>query len=98
MKSGVFAKALAANDAVATRLVADAVTALGLAISSALTLLDVPLVVLGGGVTEKLGEPFTSSVAEAVRSRLLAGSTVQVVPAALGDLAGVVGAAALFDA
>jgi glucokinase len=98
MKSGVIAKALAAGDPMAQALVASAVTALGLAIASALTLLDVPLVVLGGGLTEKLSEPFVSAVSDAVAQRLLAGTTVEMVPAALGDLSGVVGAASLFSA
>ncbi|MCU1455100.1 MAG: hypothetical protein JWN46_3246 [Acidimicrobiales bacterium] len=98
MKSGVIAKALAVNDPLAISLVDEAVTALGLAVASALTLLDVPLVVLGGGVADKLGAPFADRVAEAVRARILQGSAVEVRPAALGDHAGIVGAAALFAA
>ena len=97
MKSGVIAKALAAGDALAESLVSDAVTALGLGIASALTLLDVPVVVLGGGVVDKLGGPFVGRVAAAVQSRILAGSAVEVRPAALGDHAGIVGAAALVE-
>lgn len=95
MKSGVIARALAAGDEVATELIDEAVMALGLALSSAVTLVDITTVVLGGGVAEKLGSAFVERVAAAVRQHILAGTTVDVVLAALGDAAGVVGAAAL---
>ncbi|HWM85845.1 MAG TPA: ROK family protein [Kofleriaceae bacterium] len=53
-------------DAGLARALAAGAGALGVAIGSALNLLDVPLVVLGGGVAE-LGSVFVSSVAEAAR-------------------------------
>lgn len=96
MKSGVLAKALAADDPLAVLLMEEAITALGLAVSSALTLLDVPVVVVGGGVADKLGAPFVERIATAVSARVLGGTRVDVRPAALGDNAGVVGAAGLF--
>jgi glucokinase len=96
MKSGVFAKALSSGDEMASALLGDAVDALGLAIASALTLLDVPVVVVGGGVADKLGRSLVERVAAAVEANVLAGSAVDVRPAALGDLAGVVGAAGLW--
>src|SRR2546430_4616674 len=55
MTSGVFVKALAANDPVAVELIDDAVGALGVAIASAVSLLDVALVVVGGGLGDRLG-------------------------------------------
>lgn len=97
MKSGVIARALDAGDAVASELIDEAVMALGLALSSAVTLVDITTVVLGGGVAEKLGRPFVDRVAAEVREHILSGTTVDVVPAALGDSAGLVGAAALAD-
>ena len=97
MKSGVFAKALDAGDAVAVSLLDEAVEALGIGIAGAVMLLDIELVVIGGGVTEKLGDTFVGRIEEAVRSRLFASSPVRLLPAVLGDHAGVVGAAALFD-
>ena len=54
-------------------------------------------VVLGGGITEKLGAEFVARVDAAVQARVIAGLPVEVVAAALGDDAGVVGAASLFD-
>jgi len=97
MKSGVIAKALAVDDALAVELIDEAVAALGTAIASAVTLVDVPTVVLGGGITEKLGAPFVARVDAAVRARVIPGVPVEVVAATLGDDAGVVGAASLFD-
>ena len=95
IKSGVIAKALDAKDAVALDLIEEAVVALGTAIASTVTLVDVTAVVLGGGITEKLGAPFVERVDEAVQARLIPGMTVEVVTASLGDDAGVVGAASL---
>ncbi len=97
MKSSVFAKALDKADPVATDLIDEAVVALGAGLASAANLVDVELIVIGGGLGDKLGEAFVGRVEQATRSRLWAGSTVRVVPAVLGDDAGVVGAAALFE-
>ncbi len=96
MKSSVFAKALDRADAVASSLIDDAVEALGAGLASAVYLVDVELVVIGGGLGDKLGEAFAGRVEQATRSRLWPGSTLRVVPAALGDDAGVIGAAGLF--
>lgn len=94
MKSGVLAEALDDGDAMANELMDEAVRALGAGIASVVNLLDLPLVVVGGGVAEKLGAAFVGRVEEATRARLfLATSPVRVVPAALGDLGGAVGAA-----
>lgn len=96
MTSKVFAKALAAGDPVATELLDAAVDALGAAVASAVTLLDVELVVVGGGLADRLGPAFTGRVDAAARARLFPGVvSLRVVPAALGDRAGAVGAALL---
>ena len=96
MKSGVFAKALEAGDRVVLELLDDAVRALGVGIASAATLVDLQAVVVGGGLPGKLGTRFVSRIDEAVRSRLFVqSSTLQVVPATLGDLGGAIGAAIL---
>lgn len=96
IRSSVIAKALEARDTMALELIDEAVRALGAGIASAVTLLDLPLVVLGGGVADRLGPGFVGRIDEAVRSRLfLASSPVRVVPAELGDLGGAIGAALL---
>lgn len=98
MKSSVFAKALDAGDQVVSELLDEAVAALGAVIASAATLVDFERVVVGGGLAEKLGPSFVGRIEQAVRSRLFVRtSPLRVVPAALGDLAGALGAARLPD-
>lgn len=95
MKSGTFAKALERGDRVAEELIAEAIEAVSLAIAGAVMLVDVTTVVVGGGVADKLGPPFVARIGEAVATQLGPLLSVEVLPAALGDDAGIVGAAAL---
>jgi glucokinase len=95
MKSSVFEKALAQGDAVAEELLGEAVAATAVAISNAVMFMDVNVVVLGGGVAERLGDELAARIEAASNERLVAHDAVRVVPASLGDNAGVVGAAAL---
>ena len=98
MKSSVFAKALAQGDEVARELLDGAAEALGTAFASAAALVDLDLIVLGGGLAEKLGDPFVAAVDAALQARLFVPSMdLHVVPAALGDLGGAVGAALLLS-
>ncbi|MBW8825128.1 MAG: ROK family protein [Acidobacteria bacterium] len=94
MKSSVWRKAVEAGDTMALSLIDDAVAALGEALASATNLLDLSMVVLGGGLADKLGPGFAGRVEEATRHLLFVpGSPLRVVPAALGDLGGAMGAA-----
>jgi glucokinase len=94
MTSGVFVKALAAGDAVAVELIDDAVGALGVAIASAVSLLDVALVVVGGGLADRLGPSFVARVDQACRADVFPRNPeLRIVPAALGDRGGSIGAA-----
>jgi glucokinase len=94
MTSGVFAKALAAGDVVTIELLDEAIAALGAAIATAVTLLDLEIVVVGGGLADRLGPAFVGRVEQAVRSELFAASsTLRVIPAELGDRGGAIGAA-----
>jgi glucokinase len=95
MTSSVWAKALAAGDRVAIELIDEGVAALGQAIASAVTLLDIDLVVLGGGLADRLGSSYVTRVRQAVRAQVFAGRQVDVVAAELGDAAGAMGAALL---
>ena len=98
MKSSIFAKALEAGDGVAVELLDEAIAALGMALASATALVDLELIVVGGGLAEKLGAGFVGRIEQAVRSRLLVPSSpLRVVPASLGDLTGALGAALLVE-
>ena len=94
MKSSVFAKALAKGDEVASELVDEAVEALGVAVGNAALLVDLDRVVIGGGLGERLGQPFVDRVADAIGGRL-DGSPLSVRLATVGEHAGALGAALL---
>lgn len=92
--SGVWAAALDEGDDVATELMDEAVTALGLAVASSLNLLDLDRVVVGGGMADKLGQELVDRIAAAARPHAVRPiGDDQVVVAALGDDSGLVGAA-----
>lgn len=94
MSSGVWAKALAKDDHLAVHLLDRAVWALGLAAASAVNLLDVEAVVIGGGLGTRLGAPFAERIRESMLPHLiLPEKAPQVLSAALGDLGGAMGAA-----
>jgi glucokinase len=98
MTSGVFAKALDKGDGVTIELLDEAVAALGASIASAVTLLDLELVVVGGGLADRLGPAFVGRIEQAVRSELFAeASTLRVIPGELGDRGGAIGAALLAE-
>ena len=62
LTSGVWLRALQAGDEVAETLIARAVAALGVGIGSAVTLLDVEAVVIGGGLGERLGPDWLARI------------------------------------
>ena len=96
LASGVWAKALRKQDKVAVRLIDDAVAAIAAAAASAVNLLDIGLVVVGGGLGSRLGQPYADRIAEAMTPHLLVVERApSVVVAELGDLGGAIGAALL---
>ena len=88
--------AAGAADAVAHELWGDAVRLLTMAAANYVTLLNPHVLVLGGGVIETVPALF-DAVAEAVPglTTILAGRSSRIERARLGDLSGLVGAAAL---
>jgi len=95
--SGVIARALEAGDALTHALIDRAVAAAGCGIASVVNVVDVQAVVVGGGLGSRLGEPFVACVAAAMAPHLLltGRDAVDVRVAALGDLAGSLGAASI---
>lgn len=93
--SEVFARARAGDPAAATVL-EQAIRLLGIGLANAINLLDPDLVIVGGGVS-KAGEALFQPLGEAVRaaSAPSPAEAVRIVPAALGDAVGVLGAVAL---
>ncbi len=95
IKSRHLAEALGAGDEVAHELLDDAVEALALGIGNAATLLDLRLVVLGGGVVHKLGQPFLDQISGSPAFGGFGPMVCELVLAERMDDAGVIGAALL---
>ena len=100
VKSKQLAELFQQDDPVAVQLIDDAARALGAAIGSVVNLLSPELIVVGGGVAGALGESFVERVWEIASRYTLPGATngVRLVPAALEDDSGIIGAAALAKA
>jgi glucokinase len=88
------ARAVAAGDPVAGRVWTAAVDALADGLVTALTLLDPRTLILGGGLAEA-GETLITPLRDAVRRRVTFQQLPDLVPAALGDTAGCLGAGLL---
>lgn len=99
LTSGVWARALDDGDRLAEKLIGRAVRALGAGIASAVNLLDVDAVVLGGGLGVRFGERYLPRIQEAMMPHLFVSDRPpDLHVAALGDLGGAVGAALLVPA
>ena len=88
------ARAVAAGDPGARRVWQEAVDALADGLVTALTLLDPRTLIIGGGLTEA-GEVLFQPLRDAVRRRVTFQKLPSIVPAALGDTAGCLGAGLL---
>ena len=96
LTSGVWAEALEHDDDLATDLIDRAVAALGAGIASAVNLLDVEVVVIGGGLGTRLGESYVARIEQQMGPHLFVDSRPPAVRlAALGDLGGAIGASLL---
>lgn len=96
LTSGIWSKALERGDEVAGEIIDKAVAALGAGIASAINLLDVGAVIIGGGLGVRFGEPYAKRISEAMQPHLFHDeSPPQVRVASLGDLGGAIGAALL---
>lgn len=96
LTSKVWSEALKTEDALATELFGTAIEMLGVAIGSAVNLLDLDRVVVGGGLAEKLGQDLADRLGAAAAPWMLQPDPdLEFVVSELEDDAGVVGAAAL---
>jgi glucokinase len=96
VKSSQLAEFYLKDDPVAVQIVDDAARALGAAVGSVVNLLSPEVIVVGGGVTGALGEPFVERIWDFAQKNVLPGAAdgVRFVQAALGDDSGIVGCAA----
>jgi predicted NBD/HSP70 family sugar kinase len=98
LTSGIWARALKREDAMAIHLIDRAVKAIGAAVASAVNLLDIGTVVIGGGLGTRLGEPYVRRIDEAMQPHLFVRDRPpEVKLAELGDLGGGIGASLLLE-
>lgn len=96
LTSKVWEKALDESDELAEELFEMAIETLGIGIASVVNAIDVELVVIGGGLAEKLGQDLADRIGEAAAPWMLRPNPkLSWAPAELGDDSGVVGAASL---
>jgi glucokinase len=96
LTSSIWAHALERGDHLAHELIDRAVHALGVGIASAVNLLDVEAVIIGGGLGVRFGQPMAERIEEAMMPHLFNDFRPPAVRVAgLGDLGGAVGAALL---
>jgi glucokinase len=97
VKSKMIAQAYEEGDELTREVVDEVAHFIGIVVANAVTLLSLPRVVLGGGLTEAVGKPLVSAVRKSVREHVFPERCrdVEIVASALEDDAGIVGAALL---
>ncbi|MGC9398097.1 MAG: ROK family protein [Anaerolineae bacterium] len=98
MTSSVIEAALEAGDALMAEAVKTSQFYLGLLTANLVNVLDPQVLVFGGGLVERLGQSFVAPIAHTARKYYLQqenAERIRIVPAALGDDAGPVGAAVI---
>ena len=96
LTSSVWWHAYEHQDPLTTELLDRALSALGAGIASAVNLLDVEAVVIGGGLGVRFGQPFTDRIVAEMHPHLFSDTRPPaVMVAGLGDLGGAIGAALL---
>ncbi len=97
MKSGLIKKALDAGDPGVAEVIEQAATFLGIGMAAMVNTFDPEMIVIGGGLVEKLGSSITHTAEATMRRRAMPRLVQEVVvaEAALGDDAVILGAADL---
>jgi glucokinase len=98
LTSSIWERALKADDEMAHELIDRAVKALAAGVASAVNLLDVEAVIIGGGLGVRLGEPYVERLRKQMGKHLFRDERPPVIElVALGDFGGAIGASLLFD-
>lgn len=95
IRSGALSSSIGAGDHAVEDIIKEAARYIGIAVAGAVNLLSPDVVVLGGGLVEAMSDLFVTQVAKSANKRVMPAykDTFKVVPAALEDDAGVLGAA-----
>jgi glucokinase len=100
MTSSTIERALDAGDPVMQEILARAQHYLGLLTGNIVNMFDPEMVVIGGGIAQRLKKKFVAPIAEIARTRFLRPDTkneVRIEHAILGDYSGALGACALVE-
>ncbi|MGI9557100.1 MAG: ROK family protein [Solirubrobacterales bacterium] len=98
LTSGIWARALKQDDKLATELIERALKALGAGVASAVNLLDVEAVIIGGGLGVRFGDEMANRIEKQMLPHLYNDKHPPAVHvAALGDLGGAIGASLLLS-
>jgi glucokinase len=98
LTSSIWEHALGKGDKLAEALIDRAVKALAAGIASAVNLLDVEAVVIGGGLGVRFGQPYVERIAKRMQKHLFVDSNPPAMHVVeLGDFGGAIGASLLFD-
>jgi glucokinase len=98
LSAGIIGDAYDAGDALTMEVVQNAQYYLGILISACVNLVDPEVIVVGGGVLERMGDPYLEPVRQVAVQHYLNKSQldrIRIVRAALGDYPGALGAAIL---
>jgi glucokinase len=97
IKARIVAQAYQRGDKITKRVIQSAAEALGVGLANLVTALSLPRIVVGGGLTEAMGESLVSLIRDSVRAHALPEVTkkVEVVATRLEADAGLLGAALL---
>jgi len=96
LSSSLIEKALIAGDPVTTEVIQQAQYHLGLLTANLVNAFDPEVIVFGGGLVEQLGDDFLKPIRRTAKIHYLQqkhADRIRIVPAALGDHAGTIGAA-----
>jgi glucokinase len=96
LKSSVWERAWREGDEMAEQLLDEAVKAIGTGVASALNVLDVEAIILGGGLGLRFGDKFLNEIRKhAMKSLFTSADPPDFKMASLGDLGGAIGASLL---
>lgn len=96
LTSSTLAEALRRGDSLVSEVMGRVQFYLGLAVASIINFIDPEIVIIGGGVTEALGEPFLEPIRPIAHQYALnkrSARDIKIVPAMLGDNSALLGAA-----
>ena len=95
IKSGLIRKAVENGEKAVLRVVERAAWYIGIGVGSCIDLFDPDVVVIGGGLIEKLGDRYLKPIIRSAREHSMIATNIPIVAAAFGDDSVVTGAAVL---